>query len=68
MPTYLYWGEDDFAIAQALEQLKLKVLDPSWLQFNYHKLSGDSPEAIIEGLNQAMTPVFGTGGAFDLVG
>lgn len=62
MPTYLYWGEDDFAIAQALEQLKLKVLDPSWLQFNYHKLSGDSPEAIIEGLNQAMTPVFGTGG------
>lgn len=62
MPTYFYWGEDDFAIAQAVEQLKNKVLDPSWLQFNYHKISGDSTEAIIDSLNQVMTPVFGMGG------
>lgn len=61
MPVYLYWGEDDFAIAQAVEKLQTKVLDPNWLQFNYHKLSGDRPEAIIEGLNQAMTPIFGLG-------
>ncbi len=62
MPVYLYWGEDDFAIAQAVEKLKNKVLDPNWLQFNYHQLQGDRPEAIIEGLNQAMTPIFGVGG------
>ncbi len=62
MPVYLYWGEDDFAIAQAVEKLQKKVLDPNWLQFNYHKLEGDRAGAIIEGLNQAMTPVFGMGG------
>ncbi len=62
MPVYLYWGEDDFAIAQAVEKLRNKVLDPNWLQFNYHQLEGDRPEAIIEGLNQVMTPVFGMGG------
>lgn len=61
MPVYLYWGEDDFAIAQAVEKLQKKVLDPNWLQFNYHQLEGDRPEVIIEGLNQVMTPVFGMG-------
>ena len=62
MPVYLYWGEDDFAIAQAIEKLQSKVVDPNWLQFNYQKLEGDRSEAVIEGLNQAMTPVFGMGG------
>ena len=61
MPIYLYWGDDDFAIAKAVDKLKTQVLDPSWSQFNYHQLPGDRPEAIIEGLNQAMTPVFGMG-------
>ena len=61
MPVYLYWGEDDFAIAQAVEKLQQKVLDFNWLQFNYHKIAGDRAESIIEGLNQAMTPVFGMG-------
>ena len=61
MPIYLYWGEDDFAIAQAVEKLQNKILDPAWLQFNYHQLAGDRPEATIEALNQAMTPVFGMG-------
>ena len=62
MPTYLFWGEDDFAIAQAVEKLQQQVLDPNWLQFNYHQLPGDHPDTIVEGLNQAMTPVFGMGG------
>ena len=61
MPVYLYWGEDDFAIAKAVEKLQNKVLDPNWLQFNFHKIVGDRPEAIIESLNQVMTPVFGLG-------
>lgn len=62
MPTYLFWGEDDFAISQAIEQLKQKVIDPNWSQFNYQKISGDSADSVNEALNQAMTPVFGTGG------
>jgi DNA polymerase-3 subunit delta len=61
VPVYLYWGEDDFAIEQAVEGLRTKVLDANWLQFNYHKLPGDRSETIIEGLNQIMTPVFGLG-------
>ncbi|GAB4533920.1 MAG: DNA polymerase III subunit delta [Pleurocapsa sp.] len=61
MPVYFYWGEDDFAIAKAVERLQSKVLDPNWLQFNYHKLTGDRAENIIEGLNQVITPVFGLG-------
>jgi DNA polymerase III subunit delta len=61
MPVYLYWGEDDFAIAQAVEKLQKRVLDPAWMQFNYHQLEGDRAESIIEGLNQAITPVFGLG-------
>lgn len=60
MPIYLYWGEDDFAIAKAVDQLQQRV-DPNWLQFNYQKLLGDRNETIIEGLNQAITPVFGMG-------
>ena len=62
MPVYLFWGEDDFAIAQAVAKLKAKVVDADWLQFNYHQLPGDRPETIQEGLNQTMTPVFGIGG------
>ena len=61
MPVYLYWGEDDFAITQAVKQLYNKVLDPDWVQFNYHKLPGDRSETIIEGLTQVMTPIFGMG-------
>ncbi len=61
MPAYLFWGEDDFAIARAVEKLQQKALDSNWLEFNYHKIAGDCPENIIEGLNQALTPVFGMG-------
>ena len=61
MPVYLYWGEDEFAIAQAVAKLSDRVLNPDWLQFNYQKLGSENPEAVIEGLNEAMTPVFGMG-------
>ncbi|MFM6408784.1 MAG: DNA polymerase III subunit delta, partial [Microcystis sp.] len=61
MPTIFYWGEDEFAINQAVKNLQAKLLDPHWIQFNYDKINGDRNEAIIEALNQAMTPVFGMG-------
>jgi DNA polymerase-3 subunit delta len=61
MPIYFFWGEDDFTIAQKVKQLQEQVLEPNWVQFNYHKLPGDRQDNIIEGLNQAMTPVFGMG-------
>jgi DNA polymerase-3 subunit delta len=61
MTIYLYWGEDDFALIQAVNELRKSELDPSWVSFNYDKIPPDRPDAVIEGLNQAMTPPFGMG-------
>jgi DNA polymerase III subunit delta len=61
MPIYFYWGEDDFALGQAVKALRDRTLDPAWESFNYDKLTADQTEAIVQGLNQAMTPVFGSG-------
>jgi DNA polymerase III subunit delta len=61
MPIYLFWGDDDFAIAQAVKQLQQTVLDSQWSQFNYDRLAGDEPDAAIQALERSMTPVFGTG-------
>lgn len=62
MPCYFFWGEDEFALTQAVEKLKAQVLDPAWIQFNYEQFAGDRLESFDEALNQAMTPVFGMGG------
>lgn len=61
MPVYFYWGEDDFAIEQAIAALRQRILDPQWASFNYDCIASEQPEAIIRGLNQAMTPPFGGG-------
>ena len=61
MPTYLFWGEDDFAIAKSVKKLQSQILDPNWIDFNYHRYRGDNSEKIIAGLNEVMTPPFGMG-------
>ncbi|MDF5724809.1 MAG: DNA polymerase III subunit delta [Rhizonema sp. PD37] len=62
MPIYFYWGEDDFAIEKAVDRLRDRVLDPQWASFNYTSFSTDVSNAEIQGLNQVMTPPFGSGG------
>jgi DNA polymerase III subunit delta len=62
MPIYVYWGEDDFAIEKAVTALCDRVLDPLWTSFNYTSLLPDQADAVIQGLNQVMTPSFGAGG------
>ena len=64
MAIYLYWGEDSFAIAQAVKTLQAQTLDPAWESFNVDKILPDQPDAVIQGLNQAMTPPFGAGDRF----
>ena len=64
MPIYLFWGEDEYAITKEVERLRASVVDQSWLAFNDDKFPGDQPDAVIEGLNQAITPAFGMGGRF----
>ena len=61
MPIYLYWGEDDFTLQKAVASLRFSVVDPQWVSFNYTLLAPDQPDVIVQGLNQAMTPPFGTG-------
>lgn len=64
MPVYLYWGDDEFSLAKAVDALRESILDPSWSTFNFDKILPDSPNAVISGLNQAMTPPFGLGSRF----
>jgi DNA polymerase-3 subunit delta len=62
VPIYLYWGEDDFKLNRAVGALRDRTLDPQWASFNYDKILPDQPDAIVQALNQVMTPPFGTGG------
>ncbi|MBW4524799.1 MAG: DNA polymerase III subunit delta [Phormidium tanganyikae FI6-MK23] len=61
MGIYFYWGEDSFAISAAVKNLKQKTLDPMWESFNFDKILPDQSDAVVQALNQAMTPPFGTG-------
>lgn len=61
MPTFIYWGDDDFALNRAVTDLRDRTLEPGWESFNYDKISPDQSDAVIQGLNQAMTPPFGMG-------
>ncbi|NJR40784.1 MAG: DNA polymerase III subunit delta [Leptolyngbyaceae cyanobacterium CSU_1_4] len=61
MAIYFFWGEDDFALGQAVAALRDRTVDPDWASFNYDKLSGDQAEGVVQTLNLAMTPVFGAG-------
>ncbi|NEQ36257.1 MAG: DNA polymerase III subunit delta [Okeania sp. SIO3I5] len=63
MPIYLYFGEDGYSMMQAVNALRQSVLDPIWTSFNYDKIS-PATDAVQIGLNQAMTPPFGSGSRF----
>lgn len=62
MPVYLYWGEDSYRLEQTVNALRDRVLDSSWADFNYDKIAAEQSDAVIQGLNQVMTPAFGAGG------
>jgi DNA polymerase III subunit delta len=64
MPVYFYWGEDDFARDRAVSLLQSQTLDPDWASFNVDKIAPEQSGAIVQALNQAMTPPFGVGGRF----
>lgn len=64
MPIYWFWGEDDYALNRAVVALRDRTLDPDWASFNTDKFSPEQADAVIQGLNQAMTPPFGAGSRF----
>ncbi len=63
MPIYLFFGEDEYSMMQAVDALRESSLDPIWASFNYDKIS-PATDAVQTGLNQAMTPPFGSGSRF----
>lgn len=62
MPVYFYWGEDEYRLNQAVRELRDRILEPTWMSFNFDKIGPDQPDAMIQGLNQVMTAPLGTGG------
>lgn len=64
MPTYFFFGEDDFSMGRAVDALRQSVLDPTWASFNFDKILPERPDAVLAGLNQAMTSPFGSGSRF----
>lgn len=61
MAIFVYWGDDDFALEEAVKTLKDKTLDPHWSSFNFDRILPDQDDGTIHGLNQAMTQPFGMG-------
>ncbi|MEO0352519.1 MAG: DNA polymerase III subunit delta [Cyanobacteria bacterium P01_A01_bin.15] len=61
MPVYFFWGADEFRMKKAVRALCDRNLNPDWASFNYEKIPPERSDALIQGLNQAMTPPFGMG-------
>ena len=61
MPVYFFWGADEFRMKKAVRALCDRNLNPDWASFNYEKIPPEQSDAVIQGLNQAMTPPFGMG-------
>ncbi|MBE9064289.1 DNA polymerase III subunit delta [cf. Phormidesmis sp. LEGE 11477] len=61
MPIYFFWGEDEFRLKQAVENLRDRTLDAAWATFNYDRITPDVTDGAIQALNLAMTPPFGAG-------
>jgi DNA polymerase III subunit delta len=64
MPTYLFWGDDDFRLQRAVKSLIHQVVDVGWKSFNYDRVEGGSSgpvENLVLALNQIMTSPFGAG-------
>lgn len=64
MPIHVYWGEDEFAMNRAIATLREQTLDAAWASFNADKILPDQPDAVVQALNQALTPPFGSGRRF----
>ena len=61
MAIYFFFFFVDFVINQQISSLKQDCLDVNWLQFNFHKFSGDKEDSIRDALMETMTPPFGSG-------
>ncbi|NJL49403.1 MAG: DNA polymerase III subunit delta [Leptolyngbyaceae cyanobacterium SM2_5_2] len=61
MPAYYFWGDDDFQLQAAVQDLRQKTLDADWASFNYDVILPTVANGPVQALSQAMTPPFGCG-------
>lgn len=61
MPIYLFWGDDDYSLAQAVSELRDRAVAAPWRDFNQCIHPDGKPEHVIAALNDALTPPFGSG-------
>ncbi len=61
MPAYYFWGDDDFALQNAVQALRQRTLNSAWASFNYDVILPEVANGPAQALNQAMTPPFGQG-------
>ncbi|MCE2907162.1 MAG: hypothetical protein LW814_19475 [Anabaena sp. CoA2_C59] len=52
MPTYLYFGENEFFLNGIIKQLKTHILDQQWANFNYTEYPPESKETIPQALSE----------------
>jgi DNA polymerase III subunit delta len=62
MPIKFYWGENEFLINRAVQQLLQTVLDKQWVSFNYTQYPPESKETIYQTFSDLMTAPVGSGG------
>src|SRR3989339_485379 len=58
MPTYLYSGEEEFNIENAVQELREQLLDPNWAALN-HKILNEPELAELIEILQTIPMVFG---------
>lgn len=57
MPIHIYWGEDEFLIANAVKQ-QMQLINPNWFVFNYSQYP---PDEIEKAITDILTASVGNG-------
>ena len=66
MPTYIYWGDDDYLIERNINKLRSTVVHPDWQIFNFSSYSFGE-DNLSAALNDILTPPIGFGGRLVLL-
>lgn len=66
MPTYLLWGEDDYAIESFLRSLKASLLHPNYASLNFNCYAPDRAD-LLTVLSDAQSPPWGEAGKLILL-
>lgn len=61
MPIHVYWGEDEFLLSRAVNQLRSPALEREWASFNYSQYPPEEKDSISQAIADLITPPVGSG-------